>query len=382
MSADVSYLITGGTGGLGRSITRWLAGQGAKNIVLASRSGVRQRGIPELIDEFKVLGVNIVVIACDIADRNQVQRLVDECRQTMPPVRGVIHGAMALRDALFDRISFEEWTLNIAPRVNGAWNLHHSFSASPLDFFVILASGSGIAGNRGQTAYAASNSFLDAFAAYRQSLGLAACTIDIGLVDGVGYVAENTSRQAEIRLSVHDTLSERELHALIKAAVENPHNPDYRQTLTGCKLSPDRPLPVWATDAKFSHVLHDAQSLFVSSGTSADGVVPARKLLEAASSVASATEIIVGLIIKKLASLLMINEEDVDSKKPIIAYGLDSLVAVEFRNWITCDLDAKVPLMVLMNSPSIDHLGGKIAAESTLVEKSPPQDGMDGEKEE
>ncbi|KAL8828179.1 MAG: hypothetical protein Q9191_002743, partial [Dirinaria sp. TL-2023a] len=380
VSPHASYLITGGTGGLGRSITRWLAGQGAKHIVLASRSGLQQSGITELIDEVKCLGAHVVVKACDIADRSQVQSLVDECHQTMPPIRGVIHGAMALRDALFDRISHEDWTLNIAPRVNGALNLHHSFLTSPLDFFVVLASGSGVLGNPGQTAYAASNSFLDSFAAYRQSLGLAACTIDIGIVENVGYVAENIDRRTEIGLAAHDSLSECELHALIKAAIDNPHNPIYQQTLTGFKLSPEKPLPVWGSDPKFSHVLHDVQSMSACTETSTEGVVPVRQRLKAASSVASATEIIVGLLIKKLANLLMITEDDVDSKKPIVAYGLDSLVAVEFRNWITCDLDAKVPLMVLMNSPSIDHLGGKIAAESTLIDKNLVQDGVEGGK--
>ena len=344
--------------------------------MLASRSGLQQPGITELIDEVKSLGVNVVVRACDIADSLQVQLLVGECH---PPIRGVIHGAMALRDALFDKISHEDWTLNIAPRIKGALNLHHCFLASPLDFFVILASGSGVLGNPGQTAYAASNSFLDSFAAYRQSLGLAACTIDIGIVKSVGYVAENIDRRAEISLAAHDSLSERELHALVKAAIDNHHNPIYQQTLTGFKLSPDKPLPVWGTDPKFSHVLHDVQSMSAFTKTSTDGVVPVRQLLRAVSSVAEAAEVIVGLLIKKLATLLMITEEDVDSKKPLVAYGLDSLVAVEFRNWITCDLDAKVPLMVLMNSPSIEHLGGKIAAESNLVDKS---QGLEGEKGE
>ncbi|KAL8676982.1 MAG: hypothetical protein Q9186_006557 [Xanthomendoza sp. 1 TL-2023] len=369
VSADASYLITGGTGGLGRSITRWLAAQGAKNIVLASRSGTKQRGVTELIDEVKSLGANVVVKACDIADSSQVQRLVDECHESMPPIRGVIHGAMALRDALFDKISHKDWTLNITPRVNGAWNLHHSLSTSPLDFFVILASGSGILGTPGQTAYAASNSFLDSFAAYRQSLGLAACTIDIGIVEGVGYVAENIDRRAEISLATHDSLSERELHALVKAAILNSHNPSYRQTMTGFKLSPDRPLPVWGTVSMFSHILHDMQALSASAANSTDGVVPMRQLLKAASSMAEATGLMVGLLVEKLTNLLMITQEDIDIKKPIVAYGLDSLVAVEFRNWITRDLEAHVPLMVLMNSPSIENLGGKIAAESNLVDK-------------
>ena len=129
-----SYLITGGTGGLGRSIIKWLAGEGAKHIITASRSGAKQKGIPELIDELLKMGVNLVVKVCDIGDRCQVQNLISDCHATLPPIKGVIHGAMALRDALFENISYEDWTLNIKPRVDGAWNLHHCLAENSTRF--------------------------------------------------------------------------------------------------------------------------------------------------------------------------------------------------------------------------------------------------------
>ncbi|KAL8659558.1 MAG: hypothetical protein Q9202_007068 [Teloschistes flavicans] len=365
---DGSYLITGGTGGLGRSITRWLAGQGARHIILASRSGMQQKGVSELVEELKAINVEVVVKQCNIADSAQVQSMIDDVNKTMPPIRGVIHGAMALRDALFDKISFEDWTLNIAPRVNGAWNLHNSLSSAKLDFFVILASACGITGNPGQTAYAASNTFLDSFTAYRQSLGLPASAIDIGIVEDVGYVAENTTR-TEIQAAAHDRLAENELLALVGAAIKNPLSLEYRQTITGCKLDPNKTLPLWAHDPKFAHCLHAVQMQSQSSsGTSSQGP-SARHLLKAASSLQSAVEIIIQALIGKLSSLLMMPVEDIDRTKPIVAYGLDSLVAVEFRNWIALDLEANVPLMELMNSASIEALAGKVGDKSKLVVK-------------
>ncbi|KAL8707059.1 MAG: hypothetical protein Q9225_007846 [Loekoesia sp. 1 TL-2023] len=367
---NASYLITGGTGGLGRSITRWLAGQGAKNIILVSRSGMSQKGVPELIEELKALAVNVVAKQCDIADGSQLQSLVNECQQSMPPIRGVIHGAMALRDALFDEISLEEWTLNIAPRVNGAWNLHNCLSRTPLDFFILLASASGITSNPGQAVYAASNTFLDAFAAYRHSLGLPTSTIDIGIVESVGYVAENADRRAEIESVAHERLTENELLALIKAAITNPQSQEWIQTITGCRLIPNKPLPVWATDPKFTHVLHAVQSASTSSSSSsATDSIPVRHLIQTAPSLSSATEVIVEALIQKLSNLLMLPVEDIDRKKLIVAYGLDSLVAIEFRNWISNELEANVPLMELMNCPSIEGLGAKVAGKSRLIEK-------------
>lgn len=101
--SNSSYLITGGTGGIGKSITRWLAREGAKNIILASRSGSDSKGIPELVEELQIAGVKVFVGRCDVADLPQVESLIRSCQETMPPIRGVIHGAMVLRDALFEK---------------------------------------------------------------------------------------------------------------------------------------------------------------------------------------------------------------------------------------------------------------------------------------
>ena len=337
-----------------------------------------QKNVEELVEELKTRDVNVAVKKCDITSAEQVQRTIDECKLTMPPIKGVIHGAMALRDALFDKISFEDWTMNIAPRVCGTWNLHNCLLSTPLEFFVVLGSGCGITGNPGQTAYAASNTFLDSFIAYRQGLGLPASAIDIGIVDSVGYVAENIELRKEIEAAAHDRLTEAELLTLIKAVIYNPSSAEYRQTITGCKLIPDKPLTIWATDPKFSHVLHTMQMQAPTIDRSSSGAggsgVSIRQLLKASSSIESATELIMTALTVKLSGLLAMPAEEIDSKKPIVAYGLDSLVAVEFRNWITVDLEANVPLMELMNSPSIEQLAIKLAAKSKLVEKVKPDE--------
>ena len=109
----------------------------------------------------------------------------------------------------------------------------------------MLASVAGIIGSRGQAAYNASNTFMDAFAEYRMQQGLTASTIDIGVVTGVGYVAEHMDRVAQITVSVfHDSLDEKELLALVKAAINfDPKDASSRQTITGCKLFSGEVLP-------------------------------------------------------------------------------------------------------------------------------------------
>lgn len=78
-------------------MTRWLLSKGAKNLVLVSRSGTIQGKLREMIDEFSPLGANIVVKKCDVAIPTAVNSLINEELKDMPPVKGVIHGAMVLR---------------------------------------------------------------------------------------------------------------------------------------------------------------------------------------------------------------------------------------------------------------------------------------------
>ena len=96
---DASYLITGGTGGIGRSLAYWLARNGARNIVLISRSGLSSAPARAFVEDMKALDptINIAVRACDVGNRIQLQDLLKELERIMPPIKGVIHGAMVLK---------------------------------------------------------------------------------------------------------------------------------------------------------------------------------------------------------------------------------------------------------------------------------------------
>ena len=373
-SEDASYLITGGTGGIGRSITRWLVHQGAKHVILASRRGMGQKGISDFLQDLETCGCNITVKKCDIANRAEVENMIEDCTRTLPPIRGVIHSAMANRDAMFDNTTFEGWTLNIGPRVRGALNLHYCLAAYTLDFFIMLGSAAGICGNPGQTAYSATNTFFDSFAAYRQSLGQPACTIDLGIVEGVGYVAENDDFRALLDSAAHERVTEEEILALVKIGMANCSSSDYQQIITGCKLLPDEPLPKFAIEPKFSHIVHNVQSVSHKQADKSTGTVSIKVSLQSADSNEAAMELVATALTQKLSGLLLLPVEEIPGEKPIVAYGLDSLVAVEFRNWITREMEANVPLMELMNSASIKQLARKICEKSKLVKKASGED--------
>lgn len=275
---------------------------------------------------------------------------------------------MVLRDTLFEKSTWENWVEVTEPRVRGAWNLHYCFPN--LDFFVMLASISGFYGNHGQAAYAASNSFLDAFAAYRRLQGLPAGTIDIGIVEDVGYIAEaDAAKQAQFAAQAHDKIQEHELLSLLKATII--HNADtacdYQRTMTGLKLFPNLKLPWWAFEPKVSHLLHGLSSP-TTTKSSTSQAVQLEKLLREAPSIAHANQVVRDALVRKIAQVSTTPLENIEPDQPLLAYGLDSLVAVELRNWMVGELGSTIPLLELTSSPSIEALAQTVASQSSFVD--------------
>ena len=137
-------------------------------------------------------GVEILIEKADVTSRADIARVLDIVRRTMPPLRGVIHAAMVLDDALLIQLDESRMWKVMDPKANGAWNLHALTLNDPLKLFVMFSSFSGVLGAPGQGNYAAANVFLDALASYRRARGLPGLTVDWGAVGGVGYVAENS----------------------------------------------------------------------------------------------------------------------------------------------------------------------------------------------
>lgn len=96
LDARVSYLIVGGMGGIGRSITRWMLQKGAKNLIILSRSATSQKA-QSFLDELDQVGCNVVILECDVANKLALARIMKDCARDLPPVRGVIQAAMVLQ---------------------------------------------------------------------------------------------------------------------------------------------------------------------------------------------------------------------------------------------------------------------------------------------
>lgn len=254
-------------------------------------------------------------------------------------------------------------------KIKGTWNLH-KFLPKDLDFFVMLSSISGIVGNATQASYAAGNTFLDAFAAFRNSLGLSAVTLDLGVITGVGYLSSNENKDLldAMERQGFEATDESNLMTLIQSVLAKPRrDAGFSQTVTGLgtwKKGTSLPafdLPVFSRFRRLS--------LYAQDGASGEDSMSnqLRRMLGSAKTINEATELVCTALVDKLASRSGIPPDNIDSSKAISEYGVDSLVAVELRNWIASEMDSTVPILELLANISMLQLSGKIAARSNLL---------------
>jgi NADPH:quinone reductase-like Zn-dependent oxidoreductase len=372
---DSTYIIIGGTGGLGRSISQWMLAHGARNLVLASRSGRVDGAVADLINELQKANgkATITVEACDVANPRSVEALLIQCSQKLPPIRGCIHAAMVLRDVPFENMTHADYAEVIRCKVTGAWNLHTALTSASaaLDFFILLSSAAGIVGSRGQAAYAAANTVLDALARHRRRLGLPGTSLALTAVQDVGYLAEaGAGRQAAVAQNLggsDSSLREAEVLALVKAAVQGRMDSGGGHCLTGVGLAGigNKELPYFAADAKFRR-LRDGVAAASADDASASGcgLTPSTALMESALARATsdreAVQIVVAGLAAKLATILMIPPESLDPSRPVTAYGLDSLNAIEWKKWITRTFKENFQVLELLTAGSLVSLAASI----------------------
>ncbi|GAB0134290.1 t1pks [Epichloe bromicola] len=366
---EATYLIIGGTGGIGRTIAGQLIRQGAGHVVLLSRSGTTTPDIERLARESKTRGASIHVEKCDVADEEDVSSLLSKLRLSLPPIRGVIHAAMVLRDVLFEKLTFQDYDDVVRSKIRGALNFDRALRNDEMDFFVLLSSVAGIVGSRGQAAYAGANTFLDALARHRRQSGRTGTSLNLTAVEDVGYLATtNAARRSEVLKNISGgAMSEKEVLALVDAAVHGQM--DDGQCITGLDLAATTSLPYWADDGKFSSLREKAlASLSTASAASSDLSIADR--LKGAPSLDDAVELIASELGGKLASILMLAPEDLEARKTsttITAFGLDSLNAIELRNWIGKELQAHLQVLELLTSGKLNDLAALVLKKTRLT---------------
>ncbi|WP_049580089.1 type I polyketide synthase, partial [Streptomyces sp. SBT349] len=196
-----TVLVTGGTGTLGTLVARHLVTRyGVRSLVLASRQGPNTPGAEELRQELEQLGARVRIAACDVADRDQLARLLGE----IPPehqLTGVVHTAGVLDDGLIEDLTPERVSAVLRAKVDAAWHLHELTREMHLGMFAMFSSAAGVLGGPGQGNYAAANAFLDALAQHRRAQGLAATSLAWGLWERASGLTGKLDERDRVRVS-------------------------------------------------------------------------------------------------------------------------------------------------------------------------------------
>jgi polyketide synthase 5 len=316
---DGAYLITGGLGGLGLFLAGKMAAAGCGRIVLSSRSQPTPKAL-ETIEQIRAIGADVVVECGDITQPGTAQRLMATATATGLPVRGVLHAAAVIEDAALTNITDELIEHDWAPKVYGAWNLHQAAADQPLDWFCVFSSAAALVGSPGQGAYAAANSWLDAFILWRRAHGLPATAIAWG---AWGQIGRATAMAEGAAAAIAPDEGAYAFEALLR------HDRAYTcyAPITGTPW-----LTAFAQRSPFAEA-------FRSTGQSSTGTSKLRAELD---------ELPLDEWPSRLQHLIsdqvsLILRRSIDPDRPLSEYGMDSLGALELRTRIETETGVRIP---------------------------------------
>ncbi|MEV7198124.1 SDR family NAD(P)-dependent oxidoreductase [Streptomyces sp. NPDC093510] len=372
-----TVLVTGGTGGVGAHVARWLAARGAGHLLLVGRRGQRAPGADELRDRLAESGTAVTVAACDVADPEQVAALLGTLPQDRP-LTAVVHAAGVLDDGMLDALTPARLAVSLRAKVTAAEVLHEATAHLDLSAFVVFTSVMGVVGNAGQANYAAANAALEALVVSRRAAGLPGTALAWGAwAAGEGMLADGVAGR----------LRDRGLPSMDPAAAV---------TAIGRALAEDDALVVVAdadwrrfadtTGPRAATLLAGLTGSDDDSGGSrtggAEGSEGAFREQLAAVPAAERARFVTDLVRTHAAAVLRHTVPDaVHPERAFTDMGFDSLTAVELRNRLAAATGVRLPATVLFDRPTpavlAEHLLGELGGLGELGE--PGELGTSGE---
>ncbi|MCJ1468405.1 hypothetical protein MMC07_007033 [Pseudocyphellaria aurata] len=379
---DKVYLLIGCLGGLGRSLSRWMMTRGARNFVFLGRSGADKPSAQQLVSRLESTGATVGVVRGDVSQAADVVAGVSACLATGRQIGGVIQAAMGLHEAIFTNMPNQAWHTGIDPKFQGTWNLHNALEGHNLDFFLLTSSVSGTVGTATESNYCSANGFLDAFARWRRSRGQPCVSVGLGMISEVGYLHENPEIEALLLRKGIQPLNEDEFLQVVDLALASEASGRAvreAHMLTGLEPAAIRDLSARGFDVTTHGVLVEARSSILLASLQAEkeaaeaalsesqgehdatmakkAAAPWFKDVPAALATAltpeahaeTMQEAIVRLIKKPFSNLILIPLDRIDEHKPMPDYGVDSMIASEFRAWFWAVFRVDLPFLDIMS---------------------------------
>lgn len=347
-SQQATVLITGGLGGLGVAVAQYLVQQyKPAHLLLVGRqppaAAVRQE-----LDKLQQQGVLITTRQADVTDKEALAAVI-AAMPAMYPLKGVMHLAGMLDDALIKDQENDRFIAITAPKIQGAWHLHELTKNHSLELFVLFSSAAALLGSAGQSNYAAGNAFLDSLAHYRRSLGLPACSINWGPWESAGLVHRmSEERKTRIRKQGIGLLSNQEGLALLGEVLEK-------------QVTQPVLLPVLTN--RLSEVLHASPYPVASLFRELPGVKKAAPAVQEAQTwvklltplpAQQRQQRITEMLQQEIAGILsMPDAGKIHLDKSLQEFGMDSLMAVELRNKLSVRMGKKLPVTLLFDYPNV-----------------------------
>ncbi|KAL8786443.1 MAG: hypothetical protein Q9213_002759 [Squamulea squamosa] len=359
LDSNATYVIAGGLGDIGGRLVRLMVQRGSRHILVLSRRDFDANEHRRFAKECQSIehGAEIHWWTCDISDKLQVMQCATGLSMKgLPP------------DRTLSSLTLDDFNLPLQAKVYGTQNLWDAFHRQQLDFFIFLSSLSGIVGPGGQGGYGAGNAFQDSFANTITNESVPCISLDIGFIENAKHVSalqeRNLRRYGFIQLNSHE----------LQASLEYAMNPQAtgnrcRQIVIGCDWQSISLVDIPNATARsplFGHVRQP-----IDTDVSHEGRIPSVPLKAVVAKSSSVEEVysnMLSAVVQKISILVASDELEDNLNTPMTQLGLDSLITVELRNWISIEAEAATQVSEILDQTSVRNLAVLICSRSAYIQ--------------
>lgn len=352
--AEKTYLITGGTSGLGLEFAKWLSMNGARNIALVSRSGEHPE-TKAAIDLIEKNNTRVFVYKADISKLSEVTQLISSIENSQPKIGGVIHAAAVLEDGLFLNLTEEQFIKPVLSKAVGMWNLHVALKDYSLSCFIACSSAANLLGTSAQANYNVANQMTDSLIRYRKNNNLTGTTVNWGNIASVGMAAQDKVRGERLAAQGIDLIYPDELTAYFDLIFSDK---------TGQIIPLKMDFEKWSETNEFVK-----NNYFFSKVLPVKETENNHKDIFNQTSLQSAIHLIKQVIKQDISVITKIPVSKIKEDDTFKSIGIDSLMALQLKNKLQTIYSLSLNVSSVWAHPTVEKYATFIAEELQLPEK-------------